>query len=193
MPFSKNVGECIRCSIGIAPNRYLAKVATDMKKPDGLVFINQEDLPQKLHSLKLRDLPGIGTNMEIRLKSCGILDMKTLCSLNLEQMRIAWGSVEGEKMWHHLKGIELPEKETQRRSLGHSQVLAPELRNPEIARIVGRKLTTKAASRLRTMELVASKMSLSIILEEQGFFELHSACNQVDDTMTFLSLFQDMW
>lgn len=189
----ENVGECIRCSIGIAPNRYLAKVATDMKKPDGLVFINQEDLPQKLHSLKLRDLPGIGTNMEIRLKSCGILDMKTLCSLNLEQMRIAWGSVEGEKMWHHLKGIELPEKETQRRSLGHSQVLAPELRNPEIARIVGRKLTTKAASRLRTMKLVASKMSLSIILEEQGFFELHSACNQVDDTMTFLSLFQDMW
>ncbi|MBX9922502.1 MAG: hypothetical protein K2Y01_00185 [Rhabdochlamydiaceae bacterium] len=189
----ENVGECIRCSIGIAPNRYLAKVATDMKKPDGLVFINQEDLPQKLHSLKLRDLPGIGTNMEIRLKSCGILDMKTLCSLNLEQMRIAWGSVEGEKMWHHLKGIELPEKETQRRSLGHSQVLAPELRNPEIARIVGRKLTTKAASRLRTMKLVASKMSLSIILEEQGFFELHSTCNQVDDTMTFLSLFQDMW
>jgi DNA polymerase-4 len=187
------VGECIRCSIGVAPNRYLAKVATDMKKPDGLVFIYHEDLPQKLHSLKLQDLPGIGANMETRLKSYGILDVKILCSLDLDQMRSVWGGIEGEKMWNHLKGIDLPDKETQRRSLGHSQVLAPELRDPEKARIVGRKLTDKAASRLRSMSLVASKMTLSVILEDLRGFELHSACNEVDDSLTFLSLFQDLW
>ena len=189
----ENVGECLLCSIGVAPNRYLAKVATDMKKPDGLVFINQEDLPQKLYSLKLRDLPGIGANMEVRLKNRGILDVRTLCSLDLAQMRGAWGSVEGEQMWHYLKGIDLPDRETQRRSLGHSRVLAPELRNPEKARIVGRRLTAKAASRLRRMELVASRVSLSISLEEEGFFELSSSCDRVDDSLTFLSLFQEMW
>lgn len=189
----ENVGECIRCSIGIAPNRYLAKVATDMQKPDGLVYIYEKDLPQKLYSLKLCDLPGIGTKMAIRLKDRGILDMKTFCSLSLEQMREVWGSIEGEKMWHRLKGSDIPDKETQRKSLGHSQVLPPELRNPENARIVGRRLTAKAASRLRRMGLAASKINLCIDLEEQGFFELSSPCGQIDDTFTFLDLFQGLW
>lgn len=187
------MGECLRCSIGIAPNRYLAKVATDMKKNDGLVFIDQEDLPQKLYSLKLRDLPGIGANMEIRLKNRGIFDMKMLCSLDLIQMRKAWGSIKGEQMWHYLKGIDLPDKQTQRKSIGHSRVLVPELRDPEKARIVGRRLTTKVASRLRRMELVASKISLSIVLEEGKYFEQSLTCDRVDDNLTFLSLFQEMW
>lgn len=189
----ENVGECIRCSIGVAPNRYLAKVATDMQKPDGLVFIHLEDLPQKLYSLALRDLPGIGANMEIRLKKRGILDVKTLCSLDLGQMRKAWGSVEGERMWHYLKGIDLPDRESERRSLGHSHVMAPELRNPEKARDVGRRLTAKAASRLRRMGLVASRMSLSIELEEGRFFESNLVCHRANDTLSFLTLFQKMW
>jgi len=58
--------------------------------------------------LKLRDLVGIGANMEVRLHRQGIFDMKKLYSLNLEQIRKAWGSVEGERMWHHLRGIEFP-------------------------------------------------------------------------------------
>ena len=47
----------MRCSIGIAPNRYLAKVGTELQKPDGLVVLRAEDLPKRLFSLKLRDLP----------------------------------------------------------------------------------------------------------------------------------------
>src|ERR1700734_3428977 len=54
----KHVGPYMRCSIGIAPNRYLAKVGTELQKPDGLVVLRAEDLPQKLFGLKLRDLPG---------------------------------------------------------------------------------------------------------------------------------------
>jgi DNA polymerase-4 len=189
----ENVGECIRCSIGFAPNRYLAKVATDMQKPDGLVLISLEDLPQKLYSLTLRDLPGIGAKLEKRLKRQGILDLKMLCSLDLGQMRKAWGSIEGERMWHHLKGIDLPERAGERKSLGHSHVMAPELRSPEKMRDVGRRLTAKAASRLRRMGLVASKMSLSIALEDGRFFELHAVCHRANDTLRFLALFQKMW
>jgi DNA polymerase IV len=188
-----NVGECITCSIGLAPNCYLAKVATDMKKPNGLVFINQEDLPSKLYSLKLRDLPGIGANMEIRLKKHGIFDMEMLCSLDLQQMRRAWGSVEGERMWHRLRGVDLPDIETKRRSLGHSHVMAPELRDPEKARLVGRRLTAKAVSRLRRQGLVASRISLSVRLEKEERFELSLACDRVCDSFTFLTFFNEMW
>src|SRR5690606_20886247 len=115
----KNVGEWIRCSIGIAPNCYLAKIATDMQKPDGLTFINQEDLPHILYSLRLRDLVGIGSNMEIRLKKQGILDVKKILSLDMTQLRKAWGSVEGERLWHHLRGIEIPDRITKRATVGH--------------------------------------------------------------------------
>jgi len=52
------VGSSLRCSIGVAPNRYLAKIAADMKKPDGFTAIRPCDLPDILYSLKPRDLPG---------------------------------------------------------------------------------------------------------------------------------------
>lgn len=188
-----NVGECVTCSIGIAPNCYLAKVATDMQKPNGLVFINEEDLPKKLYSLKLRDLPGIGANMEKRLHRSGIYTMEELCSLDLQQIRKAWGSVEGEKMWHRLKGIDLPDEKTSRKSLGHSHVLAPELRDPQKARMVGRRLAAKAASRLRRLGFTASRVSVAVRLEQAGYFDFSLACNQASDSFTFLSLFDEIW
>lgn len=189
----KNLGECIRCSIGIAPNCYLAKIATDMQKPDGLTFINQEDLPEKLYSLKLRDLVGIGENMEMRLKKQGILDIKQLLSLDMMQLRKAWGSLDGERLWHQLRGIEIPDKVTKPTTVGHSRVLAPELRHPENARLIGRRLLSKAASRLRAMNRVASRVSLWARLDEEGSFEVSLKCDRVRDSFTFLSRFNAMW
>lgn len=189
----ENVGECVRCSIGIAPNCYLAKIATDMQKPDGLTFIHQEDLPEKLYSLKLRDLVGIGSNMEIRLKRQGIFDIKKLLSLDIQQLRKAWGSLDGERLWHQLRGIEIPDKITKRTTVGHSRVLAPELRFPEKARQIGRRLVSKAASRLRQMDMVASTLSMWARLEEEMYFEASLQCDPSRDSFTFLSLFNEMW
>ena len=67
------VGSSLRCSIGVAPNRYLAKIAADMKKPDGFTVIRPRDLPGILHQLKPRDLPGVGARMEENLKRNGIV------------------------------------------------------------------------------------------------------------------------
>ena len=50
----------LRSSVGLATNRYLAKVASDMEKPDGLVALPLDILPEALRQLTLRDLPGIG-------------------------------------------------------------------------------------------------------------------------------------
>src|SRR5580698_757651 len=59
----KQVGSTLRCSIGLAPNRYLAKIGTDMEKPDGLVVLTKDVLKEALPSLQLRDLPGVGPRM----------------------------------------------------------------------------------------------------------------------------------
>ena len=127
---AKTIGPYMRCSIGIAPNRYLAKVGTELQKPDGLVVVRAEDLPQKLFSLKLRDLPGVGANIGHRIQKAGIADLPSLFALNPQQMRTIWGSIWGEKLWYLLRGMELPDETTTRRSIGHSHVMAPELRDP---------------------------------------------------------------
>ena len=60
LAIKQNVGDYITCSIGIASTKYLAKIAVEMKKPDGLTIIRPEDIPAKLYTLALRDIPGIG-------------------------------------------------------------------------------------------------------------------------------------
>lgn len=190
---AKNVGEYVKCSIGIASNRYLAKIATDLHKPDGFTFITAQDLPNKLYSLKLRDLPGIGHNMEKRLALAGIRDVPTLMTLEPQRMRKAWGSVWGEKMWYLLRGIELPEEETTKSTIGHSHVLAPELRDPAKARYVARRLTLKATSRLRRMGYYAASFSLSARLETGVRLESAARCYRAQDAMTFLHLLDTAW
>ena len=80
------VGEHVRCSIGLAPNRTLAKIAADMQKPDGLTVIRTAELPARLFPLALRDLPGIGPRMERRLLSHGITTVEQFCRLSVERL-----------------------------------------------------------------------------------------------------------
>ena len=97
----------------------------------------------------LRDLPGIGRNMEKRLWLKGVFTMADIMALDRRRMRSVWGSIWGERMWYLLRGHDLPEMETKRRSIGHSHVLGPALRPPTQAINVARRLTMKAAARLR--------------------------------------------
>jgi DNA polymerase-4 len=190
---AKNVGEYVKCSIGAAPNRYLAKVATDLQKPDGLTLLFPEDLPGKLYVLKLRDLPGIGHSMEKRLRIAGIYDMPALMALSPQRMRRIWGSVWGERMWHLLRGADLPEEATRRSTIGHSHVMAPELRDPAKAKFVARRLTLKAASRLRRMGYYASSFQLSVRIENGPRIAGDGRCYRAQDSITFLCLLDRAW
>ena len=66
-----------------------------MQKPDGCVVIEDSDIPQKLFSLKLRTLNGIGSQMQARLERYGIDSGEKLYAANKQQLRAAWGSIEG--------------------------------------------------------------------------------------------------
>ena len=159
----ERVGPMIRSSVGLATNRYLAKVAGEMEKPDGLVALPFDILPQALRQLALRDLPGIGARIEKRLNERGIRTMDDLLSLDCEKAGQAWGSVWGERLWHWLRGEDFDMDETEHlKSLSHQHVLAPEMRTPEKAWAVAHKLLHKAAIRLRAGELWAGSMGLAI-------------------------------
>ena len=157
------VGSTLRCSIGLAPNRYLSKIASDMEKPDGLIALTHDLLPQALLGLALRDLVGIGSRMERRLNARGISTMADLLALRPEGLRQAWGSIQGERLWHWLRGEDFHEGELEHpKSVGHQHVLPPEFRTPEGAYAVAHKLLHKAAMRLRAQKLWAAGMALTL-------------------------------
>jgi DNA polymerase-4 len=159
----ERVGATLRSSVGLATNRYLAKVASDMEKPDGLVALPLDILPEALRQLTLRDLPGIGARTEKHLNERGIRTMEELLALNCEQAGQLWGSVWGERLWHWLQGEDFDMAETEHlKSLSHQHVLAPEMRTPEKAWAVAHKLLHKAAMRLRAGDLWAGSIGLAI-------------------------------
>jgi DNA polymerase-4 len=159
----ERVGPMMRSSVGLATNRYLAKVASDMEKPDGLVALPLDILPEALRQLSLRDLPGIGSRTEKRLNEKGVSTMEQLLALDCEGAGELWGSVWGERLWHWLRGEDFDMSETEHlKSLSHQHVLAPEMRTEEKAWAVAHKLLHKAAMRLRAGELWASSIGLAI-------------------------------
>lgn len=97
----QNVGDYLRCSIGIAPNVFLAKLASDVQKPDGLTVITPDTIDDVLRSLRLTDLPGIGHGMAARLQEGGIHTPLALRYASPEHLRATCKSIVG---WHwHLR------------------------------------------------------------------------------------------
>lgn len=161
-----NVGDCLTSSVGIAPNRLLAKLASDMMKPDGLVVLQADELPHRLFDMPLRDIAGIGAKMERRLAQEGINDIRQLCARRPRDAGTAWGGTNGDRLWYLLHGVDLPEKPTQSRSIGHSHVLSPGKRGVEPVRLTARRLALKAASRLRRKDLRARLLVLHARFED---------------------------
>jgi len=94
------VGDWLKCSIGIAPNSFLAKLATDLQKPDGLVSIMPDNIDDVLSKLNLTDLPGIADAMATRLRRAGINTPLQLRHTPPEKIRRACHSIIGEH-WHY--------------------------------------------------------------------------------------------
>lgn len=157
-------GETLRCSIGIASNRFLAKVASDMVKPDGLTVIRREDLPAALFELGLSDLPGVGPRMLARLHRAGITSVEGLCAQTEAELRAVWKSVLASFWYRWLRGEETidlftPSADT-RRSIGHQHVLPPQRRTEAGARAVLVRLAHKAGTRARALGYSPNDLSV---------------------------------
>lgn len=193
----KNVGEVITCSIGIASNRYLAKVASDLTKPDGLEVIRLEDMPGRLAHLKLTDLPGIGRNMEPRLNQSGIHTFLDLWNAGPVILHQAWGGVGGDRFWRHLHGGDLDgdfeDAHELPKSIGHSHVLSPEYRNPPEAKIVAQRLLLKTASRLRRAKCRTTELYLSLRAENGMKGRAHLRFMAVSDSYALTKCLEALW
>jgi DNA polymerase-4 len=183
----------ILCSIGIAPNTFLAKTASNMQKPNGCVVIEASDIPHKLYPLKLRSLNGIGRQMEERLQRYKIHTVEQLYALNRDQLRSAWGSIEGERYYDKLRGIEPYYVKNARSSLGHSHVLPPEQRNIAGAKAVLHRLLQKAAMRMRSYALLTTRMSVKVKFRDHPSFYGESGISATDNTLSLIQSLETLW
>ncbi|MGZ3798131.1 MAG: DNA polymerase Y family protein, partial [Pseudobdellovibrionaceae bacterium] len=181
------VGVCLTSSIGLAPNMLLAKMATDMQKPDGFITIEPEELPQRLFPLKLRDVPGIGPKMEERILQKGITSMEQMLRLNEKQMHGLWGSLVGSRYYYLLRGENILVPRSKSQSISHQHVLPPNLRSWEGAFGVAQKLLAKTAVRLRKENFLTRRLSLSIkFLNHHEKFEKSIKLQETHDTALLL-------
>jgi DNA polymerase IV len=96
----------LSCSIGIAPNKLLAKIASDMEKPDGLTIISEKDIEGRIWPLAVRKLWGVGPKTETYLKRMGIETIGQLASRPLEELVEYFGKSYGGYLHEAARGID---------------------------------------------------------------------------------------
>lgn len=142
----------LTCSVGIAPNKLLAKLGSDMKKPDGLVIIQQEDVERLMEPLPVNALCGIGSRMEKHLADMGITTCGQLKRASIHALRDRFGII-GERFKLMAQGIDtspvIPAgQEPDAKSVGHSMTLDKDVSDTEtlerhilqLSEMVGRRL-----------------------------------------------------
>jgi len=190
---ASRVGEHLRTSIGIGPNTFIAKTASDLQKPDGLVIIEKQELPERLFDLGVRELSGIGKQMEKRLHAHGIRTVRDLAAKTRDELRAVWGGVGGDIMYERIRGEPQHERGNDTSSISHSNVLAPQLRNPDDAYAVLNRLVQKAAARLRKANFHAGRLTVALRYLDGTDWHADQKLVETQDTRTFLQALEKLW
>lgn len=136
--------EKLTCSIGIGPNKLIAKIASDQQKPDGLTTVGAdkegvciESVEAFLEPLFIRQIPGIGPKTETRLQEMGIFLVRDLKKLSLEELKEKFGKW-GEGMYYKARGIDesLVEEFNEAKSIGEQETFPQNTLDPNF--IIGR-------------------------------------------------------
>lgn len=161
---TNEVGDWIRCSVGISYSKLVAKIASDLQKPDGLVVVRPEDKDSLYERLVLTDIPGIGNRQERNLNRLGITTLKELRDYPLTKLVThfgiggyhlhSMGQLQGS--WKESFGDEVVASPM--KSIGHMYTVPMEYRNKKILRPVLYKLSEMVAARLRVNEMMGNSI-----------------------------------
>jgi DNA polymerase-4 len=158
----KEIGEWMMVSIGIAPNRYLAKIAAGIEKPNGIHEINAANFQEIYEKLALTDLTGISTRYARRLNRAGIFSIVDLYNASVSHAKAGFASVNGLYWYMRLRGWEIDDVVYARRSYGNSYALPKPLTGATELSPILSKLVSKMASRLRRAGLSARGVHVAV-------------------------------
>lgn len=146
----QEIGEWVSCNIGIATNRFLAKTAASLHKPDGLDIITYKNLERIYAKLTLLDLCGINVRYQARLNAYGIFTPLQLLHASQQVLKKqVFQSICGYYWFLRIRGWEIDEVEFKRKSYGQSYALGKKSDNPKYLASLLIKLTEKMGRRLR--------------------------------------------
>lgn len=167
-------GDYIKCSIGIAPNTFLAKLGTELQKPDGLVLIDRENIDEQLAKLKLTDLPGIASKNERRLRMIGIHTPLDMRHASQSLLRKAFGGIVGY-YWHcRLNFMEVDLYQNDYRGMSATRTVSPQQRASRTA-LEGLliSLCTRLEQRLVKQDVFCKEISFWIRYKDYTNWETH--------------------
>lgn len=198
---TEEVGEWLRCSVGIAPTRFLAKTASDLKKPDGLTIINFDNLDDVLSRLDLEDVCGIGPRIRKRIERLGYRNLIQLKYAPTENLIRAFG-MYGYFLKAKLHGLDVDhvEQHDERlpKSVGHSYCVPERVNREKKVPATLVKLVERAGRRMRSLGLLANAISVSVGLKlEGGGFLREGFPEPTDDSFALtemtLKLLHELW
>jgi DNA polymerase-4 len=163
----KEIGEWLSCNVGISTNRFLAKLAASLHKPDGLDVVTYENLPSVYESIELIDLCGINTRYQARLNVNGIFTPTQFLNASTDLLcdRV-FKSIIGYHWYMRLRGWEIDNVDWGRKSYGQSYALGKHTADPqELSRLL-MKLTEKMGRRLREAGYVAKGVHVACIYKD---------------------------
>ncbi|MCF6408359.1 DNA polymerase IV [Pseudalkalibacillus salsuginis] len=153
------------CSIGIAPNKFLAKMASDMKKPLGITILRKRELPGKLWPLPIEEMHGVGKKTMEKFHKMNIYTIGDLASRDLQEVKLHLGK-NGEKLWNRSKGIDDrpvdPEASNEFKSVGTSTTLPEDIVQIDEAANVLKELSQSLEQRLKRKKVVTTSVQLTI-------------------------------
>jgi DNA polymerase-4 len=195
--------EQLTCSIGIAPNKLLAKLGSDMVKPDGLVLITPDDVPEVMRDLPVKELCGIGPSTTRELASMGIRTCGELGRAPLDALTARFGSL-GPRLRDMGRGIDpsavataVEQQETEARSVGHSMTLNEDCADRErierhilqLAEKVGRRMR-RGGYRGRTVSLTLRYSDFTTFSRQRRV--ARALCHGPDVFTTAIGIFREI-
>lgn len=167
------VGNYITCSVGIAPNRTMAKLVSAMKKPDGLTVVEPHQVREMLDWVELTDVPGIGDRLKIRLFDMGIRTLTQLGNYPVEELQRVFGPNNGVMLSEMGKGIyEIPipyvSEVTPAKSIGHTYTLSENTHDRDEVYRVLLRLSEKVGRRLRRHNYEARRVWVHLRWEDMS-------------------------
>lgn len=188
------VGSEINSSVGIGPNILLAKIASDMQKPDGLVIIPREKILEKVGPLPIEVISGVGVQMKHKLNLKGYFIVSDLLKISEQELKKHWGNIAGLRIAKELRGEDLLWRaESVQKSLSHQHVLPPQLRNFESSYQILLKLLMRGATRLRDERFKAGKLSIAVKFMDGSYFENSVSFQPTFETFVLAENLQKIW
>jgi DNA polymerase-4 len=167
----KEIGEWMLCNVGISTNRFLAKLASSLHKPDGLDLIDHKNLRQIYSSIKLTDLHGINIRFEYRLNSNGIKNPIDFLQAGEKFLKKnVFKSISGYYWYLRLRGWEIDDYRSERKSFGQEYSLKEKTSDQEKLKRIIMKLCEKMGRRLRQSRQFASGVHLGILYHDHAFW-----------------------